>query len=110
MAFDERLAERIRAVIGSPPELAEKLMFGGIGFIIQGNMACGVNQDRLIVRVGPDAYEAALAKPHVQPFDMTGRPMRGWVMVEPAGLEAAEALEAWVEQGVGFALTLPPKG
>ena len=110
MAFDERLAERIRAAIGSPPNLVEKRMFGGIGFLVRGNMACGVNQDRLIVRVGPDAYETALAKPHVRPFDMTGRPMRGWVMVEPAGTAAVEGLEAWVEQGVAFALTLPPKG
>jgi hypothetical protein len=110
MAYDEGLAERVRAIIGSPPKLVEKHMFGGIGFIVQGNMACGVNQDRLVVRLGPDAYEAALEKPHVQPFDMTGRPMRGWVVVEPAGIEAAETLEAWVAQGVAFALTLPPKG
>jgi hypothetical protein len=72
-------------------------------------MACGVNQDRLIVRVGPERYEEALAHPQAAPFDMTGRAMKGWVFVNPEGTQSDDALRAWVEQGVEFALTLPPK-
>ena len=84
-------------------------MFGGIGFLVQGNMACGVNQERLVVRVGPDQHEAALAKPHTKVFDITGRPMKGWIIVLPDGLQSEADLQYWVKQGVDFALTLPPK-
>jgi len=72
-------------------------------------MACGVNKDDLIVRVGPEVYEAALDEPHTKEFDMTGRPMRGWVVVRPPGYETDEALKGWVQRGVDFALSLPPK-
>ena len=84
-------------------------MFGGIGFLLNGNMACGVNKDDLIVRVGPEAYETALAEVHTKEFDMTGRPMKGLVVVRPEGYETDEALKSWVQRGVDFALTLPPK-
>ena len=109
MAYDENLARRIRDELGSMPGLVEKKMFGGIGFLVQGNMACGVHGDDMIVRVGPARYEEALTRPHVKLFDMTGRPMSGWVMVAPAGIVKDEDLRAWVEQGVEFALSLPPK-
>jgi len=109
MAFDEGLAERIRMVLGGQPGLVEKKMFGGVGFMLQGNMACGVNKDDLIVRVGPERYEEAVIRPHTKDFDMTGRPMKGWVVVTPPGYENDEDLESWVGEGVNFALSLPPK-
>jgi TfoX/Sxy family transcriptional regulator of competence genes len=84
-------------------------MFGGIGYMVQGNMACGIQKGKLIVRVGRDAYQDALRRPHSTLFDMTGREMKGWVVVLPDGYEADEDLAAWVEQGVAFALTLPAK-
>jgi hypothetical protein len=109
MAYDQALAQRIRAELDGHPELQEKKMFGGVGFLIQGNMACGVNGENLIVRVGPDATEAALAQPYTRPFDMTGRPMTGWIIVTTAGVASETDLRRWVEQGVMFAETLPPK-
>lgn len=109
MAYDEGLAQRIREVLGDQPGLTEKKMFGGVGFMIHGNMACGVHKDKLIVRVGSENHLDALARLHVLPFDLTGRPMEGWVMVAAEGYESDEALENWVNQGVNFALTLPEK-
>jgi hypothetical protein len=109
MAYDEGLAKRAREILVDLPGFVEKKMFGGIGFMLRGNMACGVNGNELIVRVGPANYEQALGKPHTRPFDMTGRPMRGWVMVAPGGLESDAGLEDWVQRGVEFALSLPPK-
>jgi hypothetical protein len=109
MAYDEMLALRVRQAIEEQPDLVEKKMFGGVGFMLRGNMACGVNGDELIVRVGPDNYETALAQPHANVFDMTGRPMTGWVRVSPEGIATDESLSAWVGKGVDFALTLPPK-
>ena len=109
MAYDEGLAQRIREVLGEQPGLVEKKMFGGAGFMVHGNMACGVHKDALIVRVGPENHEEAMARPHTRPFDITGRPMKGWVMVTSDGYESDEALEDWVQQGVDFALSLPPK-
>jgi hypothetical protein len=109
MAYDEGLAERVRAILEHMPGFAEKKMFGGIGFLLMGNMACGVNKDDLIVRVGPDRYEEALSQAHTRPFDMTGRPMRGWVVVTPDGLRSDAELGLWVDRGVELALSLPPK-
>jgi TfoX/Sxy family transcriptional regulator of competence genes len=109
MPYDEILAGRIRDELGQQPGLVEKKMFGGVGFLVHGNMACGVNKDMLIVRVGPEAYEESLQYPHTRPFDFTGRAMKGWVMVEPAGLASDADLKEWVAQGLNFALTLPPK-
>ena len=109
MAYDEGLAQRVRDLLVGHPGYVEKKMFGGVGYMLRGNMACGVNKDDLIVRVGPDRYEEALAQPVARVFDMTGRPMRGWVVVEPQGVEEDEDLEGWVQQGVDFALSLPPK-
>jgi hypothetical protein len=109
MAYDENLAERIRGKMVSSPGFVEKKMFGGIGFMIHGNMACGVNGDNLIVRVGPERYEAALSEPHVGLFDMTGRPMKGWIVVAPEGCATDADLGSWIERGVAVARSLPPK-
>lgn len=109
MAYDEGLLHRMRALLDEGPEVEEKKMFGGVGFMLQGNMACGILNDDLIVRVGPDRYEEALASPHARQFDITGRPMTGWVMVGPAGYAEDEDLERWVQQGLTFAGSLPAK-
>lgn len=109
MAYDEGLTRRIRELLADRDGLVEKKMFGGVGFMLHGNMACGVHKDMLIVRVGPGGYEAAMAKPHTRPFDITGRAMRGWVMVSADGCAEDEALEAWVNRGINFALSLPSK-
>ena len=108
MAYNLNLAERIRAELGGIP-VVEKKMFGGVGFLLNGNMACGVNKDNLIVRVDPGKQVGLLERPHVKLFDLTGRPMKGWLMVEPKGYEAPEQLHAWIREGMEFALTLPPK-
>ncbi len=109
MAYDTVLAQRIKAQIGDKPGFTEKVMFGGIGFMLHGNMACGVNKDDLIVRVGPETYDDALGQPHAKIFDFTGRPMRGWVMVSPEGTVSDEDLQHWVMMGVDFSSSLPKK-
>ena len=109
MAYDELLGVRIRAALGPLPGLEEKKMFGGVGFMVNGNLACGVHKNNLIVRVGPENYTSAMARPHTLPFDMTGRPMAGWLMVEPPGIATESELKAWVDQGLAFARSLPPK-
>jgi TfoX/Sxy family transcriptional regulator of competence genes len=108
MAYNEKLAERIRAELGSIP-FVEKKMFGGIGFLVHGNMACGVHKQSMIVRVDPGKHTALLKKPHARAFDITGRPMKGWLIVESDGTKTAKQLSAWVKEGVEFALTLPAK-
>ncbi|MBI1879885.1 MAG: TfoX/Sxy family protein [Chloroflexi bacterium] len=92
-----------------PPGLVEKKMFGGMAFMTQGNLACGVSKNELLVRVGPERHAEAINRPHARTFDMTGRPMQGWVMVAADGYEADEALADWVRMGVEFALSLPAK-
>jgi TfoX/Sxy family transcriptional regulator of competence genes len=109
MAYDEALADRIQDVLAGQPGLEAKKMFGGVGYMVQGNMACGVHKDFLVVRVGPDAYEASMGLPYTRPFDITGRAMKGWVMVEPDSFASQNDLEQWVQTGLDFALTLPPK-
>ena len=109
MAYDERLAHRVRLELAAQEGVSEKRMFGGMAFMVQGNMALAIDKDRLMVRVGPDRYEAALSMPHAGPMDMTGRPMKGFVVVQPEGLDKKEGLQDWVQQGVEFALSLPPK-
>jgi len=109
MAYDEALAQRIRTALPGIPGITEKKMFGGIAFMVDNNMACGVSKDNLMVRISPDATDAALAQPNVRLFDMTGRPMKGWVLVEPAGIKTDDDLKHWIEQGVTFAQSLPPK-
>ena len=109
MAFDEGLAERVREQVGERPELEEKRMFGGVGVLLNGNMACGILNDDLIVRVGPDNYASAMERPATRAFDITGRAMKGWVMVGPDGTESDADLAAWIDLGISFALSPPPK-
>ena len=109
MAFSEALADRVRAALADRDDLSEKRMFGGICFLLGGNMCCGVVGEDLMVRVGPDAYEDALGRPHAREMDFTGRPMRGMVYVDAAGIRTAPGLGAWVARGVAFAGALPPK-
>jgi TfoX/Sxy family transcriptional regulator of competence genes len=108
MAFDEKLAARIRAHLGKDPRVAERKMFGGIIFMLQGNMCCGVHRDALIVRVGPEAASRALAEPNTRAFDLTGRPMKAWVLIDPKGITGAR-LGKWVDRAAQWAGSLPPK-
>ena len=109
MAYSEELAQRIRDELGDHPALVEKQMFGGIAFMIQGNMSVGVAGDELMVRVGKDNDGEALAQPHVRPFDLSGRPMAGWVLVGADGTAADTDLSGWIDTGVKFAESLPAK-
>ena len=109
MAYDEDLADRVREQLSAEPAVTEKAMFGGLAFLLGGNMAVGLSGDELMVRVGPDASDDALARPHARPFDMTGRPMKGWILVAPDGVADERELTAWVARGVDFARSLPAK-
>jgi hypothetical protein len=109
MAYDEVVADRIRRLLGQQKSLAERKMFGGLAFMVNGHMAVGVNADNLMVRVGPDAHADALAQPHARPMDFTGRPMNGFVFVDPPGYADDESLAAWVDRGVRFVRSLPAK-
>jgi TfoX/Sxy family transcriptional regulator of competence genes len=108
MAYNLKLAERIRSELNGMP-FVEKKMFGGVGFLLNGNMSCGVNKENLIVRVDPEKHSALLKKSHAKPFDLTGKPMKGWIVVEADGIKTDKQLSTWVKEGVEFALTLPPK-
>jgi TfoX/Sxy family transcriptional regulator of competence genes len=110
MAYNLKLAERIRAEVNGLP-IVEKKMFGGVGYMLNGNMACGILGDDLIVRVAADDYEKLLKRKHVKIFTMKSgpRPMKGWLMVEPEGYKSARQFTQWIKTGVEFALTLPPK-
>jgi hypothetical protein len=109
MATDPHLLERLRRLFADEPGSEEKRMFGGVSFLAGGHMVCGVSGDTLVVRVGPDAYEEALALPHARECDFTGRPLRGLVMVDPPGFADEAALVRWVARGLVFARSLPPK-
>ena len=136
MAYDEGLAQRIREALAdtgsrsensdptpgtaglgqeAPPKaevlgaVVEKKMFGGLAFMLHGNMCVGVSGDDLMVRVGPDAYAEALAQPHAREMDFTGKPLRGFVYVDPLGFESDEDLAAWIERGARFVRSLPAK-
>ena len=109
MAFNEELALRIRVALGGRDGVVEKKMFGGIAFMLSGNMCVGVTGDDLMVRVGPDGLEGALAQPHARPMDFTGRPMKGFVYVDTAGTENDDTLKQWIQRGVAFVQTLPSK-
>jgi hypothetical protein len=109
MAYDTGLAERIRSRLGRLPGLQERKMFGGIGFLINGNMACGVHKNELMVRIGPERNAELLARPHTRPFDLSGRPMAGWILVGPEGCKTEADLGGWVKMGVDFAKSLPAK-
>jgi hypothetical protein len=108
MAYNLKLAERIKMEMKGLPFI-EKKMFGGVGFLLHGNMACGVHGEGMIVRVAPEKHADLLKQKHVKPFDLTGKPMKGWLVVETEGVKSAAQLGKWVKEGVEFALTLPPK-
>jgi TfoX/Sxy family transcriptional regulator of competence genes len=111
MAYDENLAHRIRALLAEEDGVTEKAMFGGLAFLVGGNMAVGISSTaELMVRVGRDATDDALSRPHSRLFDMTGRPMKGWILVSREGVKTKRELAPWVERGVRFARTLPAKG
>ncbi len=107
MAYDEKLADRIREVIGRPFD--ERKMFGGLAFMVDGKMCVGIVGDDLMVRVGKDAYADAISRPHTRAMDFTGRVSTGMVYVEPAGIKDKRSLYAWVRRGVDHATSLPPK-
>jgi len=109
MAFDERLAERLRVVLRGVPGHGERKMFGGLAFMVDGHMSCGIVGDDLMVRVGAERHAEALAQPHARPMDFTGRPMKGMVYVSPEGFADDAALGAWVERALAFVRTLPPR-
>jgi len=109
MPFDEALAQRVRPLVSRKKGFTEKQMFGGVGFLLSGNMCCGVWKEFLILRIGPAAYEKALEAPFVREFDITGRAMTGWVMVEPDGVDVDQDLKEWVQQAVKFCRSLPAK-
>src|SRR5215472_9527584 len=106
MAFSAALAERIRQALARRTGIEEKKMFGGVGFLLNGNMLVGVWKDSLIVRLGPDEGDEALKEPHVREFDITGRAMKGWVLVGPEGVEDDEQLTDWIERAVKFVRAL----
>jgi hypothetical protein len=111
MAYDEELANRIRELIAAEPGVTEKRMFGGLAFLIGGNMSVAASgQGGLMVRVDPDDTDALIERPHAQPFVMRGREMKGWLRVADEGVRTKRQLEPWVKRGVAYARSLPAKG
>ncbi len=109
MAYDEHLAGRIRTALADQANVREQQMFGGVAFMINGNMTVGIVGDQLMVRLGESGADAARGEPHVAPMDFTGRPMRTMVYVEPAGTATDDGLSSWVGRATAFVATLPPK-
>lgn len=109
MAFDEKLAARVRAQLGKRRDVTEKKMFGGLAFLLRGNMCVGVHGSEMIVRLAPDETERALKSANTRRFDLTGRPMQGWILVELKGLATDATLGKWVATAVKFAESLPAK-
>lgn len=110
MAYDEDLADRIRELIAGEPDITEKKMFGGLAFLVGGNMSVAASgQGGLMVRVDPQETDALLSKPHTRPFEMRGRELEGWLRVETEGLRTKRQLDPWVRRGVAYARSLPPK-
>lgn len=109
MAYDEQLADRIRAALAGSEDVTERKMFGGLAFLIGGHMTCGVVGKKLMLRLGEDGADAALDEPHTRPMDFTGKPMRSMVYVEPAGIDTDAALHGWLTRATAHTRTLPPK-
>ncbi len=108
-SYSEELSRRIANVFGDHPGVQQKKMFGGLAFMVNGNMCCGVTSSDFMVRVGPEAYAQSLALPHARPMDFTGRPLTGFVFVEARGIQSDRDLAAWVGRGLDFAGALPAK-
>ena len=109
MAYNEELADRVREIVSRKKGIEEKKMFGGVGFLLNGNMLVGVWKEFLIVRLGPDEGTKALKEKSVIPFDITGKPMKGWIMVVPEGVEDDDRLKKWIQRAIKFVGTLPAK-
>ena len=109
MTFNELTASQIRSALRATPGISERHMFGGIAFMLEGNMCCGVFEDNLVVRVGPDAYDETLSEPHTRPMDFTGRPLRGFIYVAREGFANEASFLQWIHRGMSFVRTLPPK-
>jgi TfoX/Sxy family transcriptional regulator of competence genes len=110
MAYDLELAKRIKAKMAGLPALEEKKMFGGVGFLLNGNVACGVNKNDMIVRVDPEKYhDVEVNVPFARPFALSGKPMKGWLLIAPEGLRTEADLDRWIKEGVDFARSLPKK-
>jgi TfoX/Sxy family transcriptional regulator of competence genes len=110
MSYDEAVAGRVRRMLSRRRDVVEKRMVGGLSFIVRGSMCCGVTGDKLMVRVGPEARERILEKPHTEPMRFAGRPLAGFICVKPAGYRTDRALRTWVQRGIDFVATLPGKG
>ncbi len=109
MAYEEAVAERVRKEFSKIKGVTEKKMFGGIAFMVHGNMCCGVLNDKLMVRVGAEAHTASLKKPNVHEMDFTGKPLKGFIYVEPAGFKTAKDLRYWINKAMEYVMTLPKK-
>ncbi len=109
MAYDEQLAARIRDLLATTPHITERKMFGGLAFMLAGNMACGIVGSDLMLRLGEDGADAALDQPHVRPMDFTHRPLKTMVYVDSAGTDTHNALKAWVNKAIVYASSLAPK-
>lgn len=109
MAFDEGMAQRLRELLSDRSDIVEKKMFGGLAFMLSGNMCCGVVNDTLMARVGPEQYQDALRQAHAREMDFTGKPLKGFIYVAPRGIESDQDLQTWVERCIDFASSLPPK-
>lgn len=109
MVYSASLADRIRQALGQRRNLVEKKMFGGVGLLLDGNMCVGVWKSSLVARLGPEQAAAALQQPHVDEFDVTGRPMKGWALIAPDGIDEENQLRDWIERAVTFVSTLPAK-
>jgi TfoX/Sxy family transcriptional regulator of competence genes len=109
MTYDEKTAERVRRILSRQPDVIEKKMFGGLCFMVKGGMCCGLTSTGFMVRVGREAYDRTLALPHARVMEFTGRPMAGFVYVDPGGYRTDAALAKWVQRGIDFVATLPAK-
>jgi TfoX/Sxy family transcriptional regulator of competence genes len=110
MAFDEALADRVRSVLGERKGITERKMFGGLAFLLDGNMCCGVLKDQIMLRLGEEGAGEALTRPHTRPMDFTGKPMKSMVYLDPVGFASEGDLRAWVERAVAYVSELPAKG
>ena len=109
MAYDEKLAGRVRLLLKARKKISEKRMFGGLAFMLRDKMCCGVLNQDFVARIGPNAYESALEAPHVRPMDFTGRPLKGYVYVGPRATSSDRVLKTWVDRSVEFTSSLPEK-
>ena len=109
MVYSEHLADRTRSALAATADLQERKMFGGLAFMVNGHMCCGIVGEELMVRVGPDLYESSLAQPHTRKMDFTGKPLKGMVYVGSEGIESEKQLGQWVQRCLAYISTLPPK-